>query len=103
MLKTFTFGSGRTAQAGPTETRSYKIIYSGILKAAENRRIYLIPLVGAGRFERPTPLRPRQFSACPQNALFSTAYGSGRCGQPVEACGTLLNPEAPGSYKIIYS
>jgi hypothetical protein len=26
-----------------------------------------------------------------------------RYGQPVEACGTLLNPEAPGSYKIIYS
>jgi len=26
-----------------------------------------------------------------------------RYGQPVEACGTLLNPEAPGSSKIIYS
>ncbi len=26
-----------------------------------------------------------------------------RYGQPVEACGTRLNPEAPGSYKIIYS
>lgn len=26
-----------------------------------------------------------------------------RYGQPVEACGTRLDPEAPGSYRIIYS
>lgn len=26
-----------------------------------------------------------------------------RYRRPVEACGTLLNQEAPGSYKIIYS
>lgn len=29
-------------------------------------------------------------------------YVSYRYGHPVEACGTLLNPEAPGSYKFIY-
>ncbi len=33
----------------------YKIIYSGSLEAAGNGRIWLIPLVGAGRFELPTP------------------------------------------------
>src|SRR6266508_7052153 len=38
-----------------SDRHSYKIIYSGILKAARSGRICLILLVGAGRFERPTP------------------------------------------------
>ena len=37
------------------ESHSYKIIYSGILKGAVNGCKLLILLVGAGRFERPTP------------------------------------------------
>jgi hypothetical protein len=49
------------------------------------------------------PMCPRQFSAYSENALFSNTYVSMRYGHPVEACGTLLNPEAPGSYKFIYS
>ncbi len=48
-------------------------------------------------------MRPRQFSASLQSPLFSVPYVSSRYGQPVEARGTLLNPEAPSSYKIIYS
>jgi hypothetical protein len=44
------------------------------------------------RERTPAPLRPRQFLA-----------SSMRYGHLVEAGGTLLNPEAPGSYKIIYS
>jgi hypothetical protein len=38
-----------------TDRHSYKIIYSGFLRVAGNASICLIPLVGAGRFERPTP------------------------------------------------
>ena len=56
-----------------------------------------------GQIRTADPLRPRQIAAPSENALFSTAYVSMRYGQPVEACGTLLNPEAPGSYKIDYS
>jgi hypothetical protein len=37
------------------ESCSYKTIYSGILKGAINGCKRLILLVGAGRFERPTP------------------------------------------------
>ena len=40
---------------------------------------------------------------CIQGALFSVHYVSSTYGQPVATCGTLLNPEAPASYKIIYS
>ena len=43
-------------QAAPgTDRDSYKIIYSWILKEARNGRNCLILLVGAGRFELPTP------------------------------------------------
>jgi hypothetical protein len=37
------------------ESSSYKIIYSGILEAAQNGRIRMILLVGAGGFELPAP------------------------------------------------
>lgn len=47
---------GATGQTVPlTEGDSYKIVYSGILKAAGNSRICLILLVGAGRFGLPAP------------------------------------------------
>jgi hypothetical protein len=55
------------------ESHSYKINYTttpdfgGLARKGRKR---LIPLVGAGRFERPTPLRPRQVSAHPENAFF---------------------------------
>jgi hypothetical protein len=45
------------------ESHSYKIIYSGILKGAVNGCKLLILLVGAGRFERPTPCA--QVIGCP--------------------------------------
>lgn len=66
------------------------------LQAVENKRQISRVLTG-------DPMCPRQFSASLQNAIFSTTYVSMRYGQPVEACGTRLNPEAPSSYKIIYS
>ena len=37
------------------EIDSYKIIYSGIPLRPKNIRVLLKTLVGAGRFERPTP------------------------------------------------
>ena len=37
------------------ENLSYRIDYSGVLKVARNGRMCLKPLVGAGRFELPTP------------------------------------------------
>jgi hypothetical protein len=37
------------------DRRSYRIDYSEILEGARNGRKCLILLVGAGRFERPTP------------------------------------------------
>jgi hypothetical protein len=60
-------------------------------------------MVGAGRFERPTPCAQGGLPAFFGNALFSSIYISMRYGQPVEPCGILLSPEEPGSYKIIYS
>jgi hypothetical protein len=56
-----------------------------------------------GQIRTADPLRPRQFTAHSRNALFSTTYVSSRYRSPVEAYGTLLNPEAPSSYKIVYS
>jgi hypothetical protein len=48
--------SGVTRQAAAlTDRNSYRIIYSRILEAAGNSRIYLILLVGAARFELATP------------------------------------------------
>ena len=49
-------GRGPIYRAAPgTERSSYKIDYSRLLREARNARICLIALVGAGRFELPTP------------------------------------------------
>jgi hypothetical protein len=37
------------------ESNSYKIVYSGFGRSRKKDRMGLILLVGAGRFERPTP------------------------------------------------
>jgi len=45
----------RTDARWAKQNHSYKIIYSGFCGHPGNARIGLILLVGAGRFERPTP------------------------------------------------
>ena len=49
---------------------SYKIDYSGISKAAGDGRIRLILLVGAARFELPTPCAQGGFQAVAEIAYF---------------------------------
>ena len=49
------------------------------------------------------PPAPKADCGIPPKCLISVPYVSMRYGQPVEVCGALLNPEAPDSYKIIYS
>ena len=49
------WGSVGSFRFSPEESNSYRIIYSGILEGAVNGPKCLILLVGAGRFERPTP------------------------------------------------
>jgi hypothetical protein len=45
----------RTVVLSLVESSSYKTDYGGISHEPRNARNCLIPLVGAGRFERPTP------------------------------------------------
>src|ERR1019366_2073490 len=46
---------GSIGQADLGRNHSYKFIYSGVFAADPDGRNLLILLVGAGRFERPTP------------------------------------------------
>jgi hypothetical protein len=73
----------------PEERHSYKIDYTGLSKVARNGRIYLILLVGAGRFERPTPcaqggVRYIQKAPCFQLLMFQA--DTGILLKPVEPC-----------------
>ena len=68
-------------------TGSYKIIYSGILEAARRGRNRLIPLVGAGRFELPTPCAQGGFwapSKVPCFQIFTFQTDTGNRLKPVE-------------------
>jgi len=57
-------------EAALTETRSYRIIYSGILEVFGNARIYLISLVGAARFELATPCAQGSLQRAPKVPYF---------------------------------
>ena len=52
------------------ESNNYKIIYSGVGRSRTNGRISLILLVGAGRFERPTPCAQGSFRPFFETACF---------------------------------
>jgi len=63
--------TGRTLLLNLWDLSSYKIDYSAILRARENARIPLIPLVGAGRFELPTPAPKAVFGILQQGLVFN--------------------------------
>ncbi|MGA3028835.1 MAG: hypothetical protein ABSF98_29195 [Bryobacteraceae bacterium] len=62
------------------ERQSYKDDYSRFLRAGENGCILLIPLVGAGRFERPTPCAQGSFRHARKRLVFKylDSYGLNR-------------------------
>jgi hypothetical protein len=62
----------------------------------------LFSLVGAGRFERPTPCAQGRFRGPTKSACFQLLLFQTDAAKPAEADGSLLNPEAPTSYKIDY-
>jgi hypothetical protein len=62
----------------------------------------LKPLVGAGRFERPTPVRPGQIPGNPGIPSFSIPSVSNMCGDIVANCGKLWKLVALCGYNFIY-
>src|ERR1017187_10225600 len=54
---------------------SYKFIYSGFSRTSSNGRKLLILLVGAGRFERPTPCAQGR---CATRLRYAPTYGKAR-------------------------
>jgi len=52
------------------ERHSYNFDYTSFLRVGENGCIYMIPLVGAGRFERPTPCAQGSFRRIPAMPCF---------------------------------
>jgi hypothetical protein len=60
-------------------------------------------LVGAGRFERPTPCAQGGLQRTPETAYFQFLTFQAVAEKPVELCCFLLSPEAFDSYKIDYS
>lgn len=71
------------------ENGSYRIDYSGVLQAPENVSIRLKPLVGAGRFGRPTPGAQGGFPFAPGMPCFRLPEVQARAGIG-------LSPVAPG-------
>src|ERR1039457_5633955 len=57
-------------QADLEGNHSYKFIYSGFFADVLDGRKLLIPLVGAGRFERPTPCAQGGFRPIPKMPCF---------------------------------
>src|ERR1017187_2951187 len=60
-------------------------------------------MVGAGRFERPTPCAQGRWSARAGSGLFSSPYVSMNWCRPGAICLRLLSLEALSSNKIVYS
>ena len=70
----------------------YKIVYSAVDKKPEKRRKCLKQLVGAGRFELPTPCAQGRFRSFPDFVANSASSKSLRFKG---LCGTLLKAIEP--------
>jgi hypothetical protein len=103
----------RRASPSPRRMSELKIIETSgaaatktttvVLRPAKNGCILLILLVGAGRFERPTPCAQGGKLVKKRNSLFCDTYKSRRWHAVVGLCCALLSLEEIGSYKIDYN